>query len=441
MFSIAVVLPPAFAEVTVTDIGTINNRSSIGLGINTAGDVAGFSYFTGTIGVIGGPPAEPFLAHGVLFSNGTLTDLGAIEGGAICSPLGCESRAIDINGSRWIVGWNDGDYGLWAVLWLPEPVPGGVAGYNVLPPLSPVHGSIAYSINDTGTIVGLSSPDGVAGRPVRWELTASGATISDLGTLRSDGGGYGVAYSVNSLGQIVGGATDDAYRRKGFLYLPAPAYGLPAGMHDLMAGVDRDGDAIDINSKGEVVGGADLGMPWVWLPAPAYGLPAGFSYLPLTGRIVAFFPTAISDAGQIAGQVYVEINPRTREFVREAAVWRNGQWKLLNDTLPPRSPWELLSAEDIERDGKTTRITGGGLLSGVTDVNGQTPVSHGYVITVTCTGDLDEDGDVDADDQKIVLAHLGESVPPSTGADVNGDGIVNEMDLKELALQIHKPCL
>ncbi len=431
----------AVAAADIVDIGTINGRSSTGIGVNASGAVSGFSYFTGSIGTPGGPPAEPFLSHAVLFTNGVLRDLGALEGHQTCSPLGCQTMGFEINASGWIVGANDGDYGQLAVLWLPEAVPGGVAGFNELPGISPYAGSVPNAINDLGQIVGRSSTANYLPRAVLWRLEAGGATVTDLGTLRSDGGGSGMAYDINNLGQIVGGAADEGYVQKGFLYLPAPAFGLPAGMNNLMPGVDEYGHGVSINNKGEVVGEIDLGVPWVWLPAKAYGLPAGFSLLPLGGKIVAFFPASIGDGGQIVGEAYVETNPRSGDYVREAAAWRNGRWILLDDFLPANSPWILISAVGVANAGKTTYITGGGSRSDITDVNGINPAGHGFLLTVTCTGDLNDDGVVDGVDLKILMSHFGESVPPGTIGDLNGDGVVNHEDVKLLAAQMHEPCI
>jgi probable HAF family extracellular repeat protein len=434
--------PPVNERVVITDIGTVNGRSSTGVGINRTGDVAGFSYVTGTIGIPNGPPAEPFLSHATLFSGGVLTDLGTADAGqTTCSPLGCQSLGLDLNDSRWVVGWNEGDYGLMPSLWLPEAVPGGVQGWNLLPPLSREHGSVAQAINTPGQIVGRSSPDGIAPRAVLWELGPSGPAVTDLGTLRTDGGGSASAYDINDSGQIVGAAADDAYYQHGFLYLPEPAYGLPAGMNDLMPGVEDYSTAVGINNRGEIAGGIDLGVPWVWLPEPAYGLPAGVSILKMTGKIVAFFPSAISDAGQIVGQAYVLLNPRTREYKAVAAAWRNGRWIFLDDLLPSRSPWELLYADGIARDGRKTLITGGGYISGITDVNGFDPAYHGYVLAVSCSADFNDDGRVDAADQRILMDHFGQQVTPGTDGDLNGDGAVNALDLKLFAAEVSKPCL
>lgn len=432
---------PQGAYVKITDIGTINNRSSVGNGINVSGAVAGFSCFTGTIGYPGGPPAEPFLSHAVLFSNGVLQDLGALEGYKTCSPLGCQSQGFDINNSNWVVGASDGDYGQMAMLWLPAAVPGAAAGWNILPPLSLYQGAVAQAINNPGQIVGRASNDSMMPRAVRWTLEPSGAQLMDLGTLRADGSGAGIGYDINDLGQIVGAATNETNYQKPFLFLPTPAYGLPAGMNDLMPAIEDYARAVSVNNKGEVACEIELGVPGIWLPVPAYGLQSGFSLLPLSGKIVAFFPSSISDSGQIAGIAYIEVNPHMHDYVQRAAVWRNGKWKMLNDMLPAQSSWELISADSISRVGKTTLVTGDGWRYDMTDVNGYTPVSHGYVLDVTCTGDLDDDGDVDADDQKVLMGYFGQTVQPGTNGDLNGDGVVNQEDVNLLATQIHKPCL
>lgn len=442
MAVIAAAEGPAVAESSIIDIGTVNGRSSIGLGINAVGDVAGLSYVTGTVGEPNGPPAEPFIAHAVLFTGGGLRDLGAIEGGKICSPLGCESTGNDINDSDWVVGYNIGDYGLLASVWLPADAPGGVAGWNVLPPLSPTHNSVANAINNAGLIVGRTGDESSIPRAALWRLEASGPTLTDLGTLSPDGAGSAIANDVNDLGQIVGGASDAANPQgRGFLYLPEPAYGLPAGMNNLTSTFNQSAGAISINNKGEVVGGWAFGGAWVWLPAPAYGLPAGFSVLEFSDKIVAFFPSAISDAGQIVGQAWFLVNPHTGATEQKAVAWRNGRWVQLNDLLPANTPWDLVDGRAVVRVGKTTRITGVGLLSGVTDINGFSPASHGYVLTVTCTGDLNEDGDVDADDQLLLLTHFGQTVPAGTDGDLNGDGVVNQEDVQLLAKQFHQACI
>jgi len=431
---------PSEAYLTITDIGTIADRGSVGTAINSAGEVAGRSHFAGTVGVLGGAEAVPFLSHAVLYTDGALWDLGALEGYETCSPLGCESLGLGINESRWIVGENDGDYGPMAVLWLPEAVPGAVEGWNVLPPLAPDQSARALAVDDSGQIVGLAVVDNIHRRAVRWVVLPNGPAVADLGTLRADGSGESLASDINDLGQIAGFAQDESGFRKPFLYLPSPAYGLPVGMHNLMPDLDGDVEAAYVNDKGEVACGLDLGVPGLWLPAPAHGFPAGFSLLPLTGHVAAFFPSSISEAGQIAGSVYIVKSPGTRDYEQAAVVWRSGQYRVLNEMLPPGSPWDLRQANGIVRIGKTTLVTGHGRRDDITDINGF-PASHGFVLSVTCTGDLDDDGDVDQDDQKILMSYFGEEVPPGTDADLNHDGVVDDADIRLLARQIERPCL
>ncbi len=432
---------PSGSNLTIEDIGTIHDRASVGTAINSAGDVAGYSFFEGTIGDLEGTPALPFLAHAVLYTDGILTDLGALEGDGTCSPLGCQSRGTGINESLWVVGENDGDQGLMAMLWLPKRVPGGVEGWNVLPPLVPDGPARATEVGDSGDIVGDAVVDGWVHRAVRWVLEPRGPVVTDLGTLRSDGTGFSWAHDVNALGQISGVAQDDSGLRKPFLYLPEPAYGLPAGMNDLAPDFADYVGAAFVNDRGEVACEIDMGVPCLWLPAPAYGFPAGFSILPMDQQhLAAFFPSSISEAGQIAGQVYIVKSDVTRDYEMAAAVWRAGQYRVLNEMLPPGSPWNLRDATAIVRVGKTTLVTGHGIRSDVTDINGF-PASHGFVLSVTCTGDLDEDGDVDADDQAILMSSFGEDVPAGTSGDLDGDGDVDETDIRLLARQIERPCL
>jgi hypothetical protein len=60
---------------------------------------------------------------------------------------------------------------------------------------------------------------------------------------------------------------------------------------------------------------------------------------------------------------------------------------------------------------------------------------------VTCTGDISDDGVVDKADINLVLAELGQVVPPGTGADLDGDGQVTQQDVLLVGKQIHQPCL
>lgn len=430
----------AAAQVTATDIGDTNNRGNSGFGINHSGDVAGAAFFSGSIGTPNGPGSEPFLTHGVLYNKGALHDLGAIDGFTGCPSLGCQSEAFGVNDADWVVGWTDaGPRGTLPVVWLPEAFGSLSAGINVLPALDPNNGSAVFAINNAGQAVGFSKLPGFKPRAALWDFNSGSAILKDLGTLRADNGGTAAATAINELGQIVGQAADENFGQPIFLYLPQPAYGLPAGMNNIVPDQNFGIEAAGINNKGQVAGDI-FGIPFVWLPAAAYGQPTGFSTLAPTQKLASFVPVGISDDGQIVGNAEVIVNPSTNERKRVPAAWRNGRWVFLNDLLPKGSPWTLLDATAVTHTGKTTLITGQGALSGATDANGLTQL-HGYVLAVTCTGDLTDDGTVNQADIDFLLAQFGQRVSPGTGGDLNGDGVVNQADLLLLGKQIHQPCL
>jgi probable HAF family extracellular repeat protein len=431
---------PATAQVAVTDIGDTNNRGSSGFGINHSGDVAGAAFFSGSIGTPNGPGSEPFLTHGVLYSKGALHDLGAIEGFSGCSSLGCQSEAFGVNDVDWVVGFTDaGTRGTLPVVWLPEAFGSLSAGINLLPALDPNNGSAVLGINNSGQAVGFSKLPGFRPRAALWDFNSGSAILKDLGTFRADNGGSAIATAINDLGQVVGQAADENFAQPVFLYLPEPAYGLPTGMNNITPSNNFGAEAAGINNKGQVTGDI-LGVPFVWLPTAAYGQPAGFSTLAPTQKLASFVPAGISDDGQIVGNAEVIVNPSTNERKRVPAAWRNGRWVFLNDLLPKGSPWTLLDATGVTHVGKTTLITGQGALTGTSDANGLTEL-HGYVLSVTCTGDLNDDGTVNQADVDLLLAQFGQLVSPGTGGDLNDDGIVNQTDLLLLAKQISQPCL
>ncbi len=65
----------------------------------------------------------------------------------------------------------------------------------------------AQGINDNGVIVGFCYDSNGVSRAVKWTKNAGAWTITDLGTLRADGTGFGVAQRVNNAGAIVGYST------------------------------------------------------------------------------------------------------------------------------------------------------------------------------------------------------------------------------------------
>ncbi len=155
-----------------TDLGAPGGGgySSVAMGINNSGQVAGFTLTSDVV-------------HAIIWNGTTPTDLSG----------GIYSIGLGINDSGQVVGSSDilgGDHH--ATLWngtTPTDL-GTLGGSN----------SQAWDINDSGQVVGGSLTTGNAvGHATIW----NGTTPTDLGTL---GGDYSGAYGINDSGQVVGGS-------------------------------------------------------------------------------------------------------------------------------------------------------------------------------------------------------------------------------------------
>jgi len=435
-------------QYTIADLGCLEYVDGTGLGslansINEHGDVVGSAKVYGTPGTPDDPPTGSVF-HPYLWSDGVMTDLGVVDGPGCGWADHCKGEATDVNNERHAVGWTtQPSGGLGARLWLDYPVGNLPAGLNDLPDLHPGCAepiSRALGINDSLQIVGFSLDNSCIWfnkRPVLWEYNGVNWTVSDLGTLRATDGGVGFAYDINELGQVAGQASTDMGNLNACLWLPEPAYGLPAGPNNLTAG--QLGDVLTvayaINDHGEVVGNVGFVFPFIWLPEPAYGLPAGVSVIDVYASgsgIWGVTPMDINNHGQIVGAAWV-VEP-IEPWHYAAAIWEDGQWRLLRDVLPPVSEdeWDVFDAgwwEGAINDAG--QITGDGGWGGFT---GNEFVSHAFLLSPRKHGDLDWDGDVDLDDFATFADCInGPQVPPAPGcddADLGGDG---DVDLKDFA--------
>ncbi len=197
---------------TVKDLGLLGAYPSTANSINSSGQVAGSSYTSYSFGVM----------EAVLFSNGTVTDLGVGIAHGINS-LGQVVGEGNVNGNNHAMLYSNGDV-----------TDLGTLGGRI---------SSAFSINDSGQIVGHSQPSSnIGSRAVLY----NNGTIIDLNTL--PGADSAVAYNINNLGQIVGtssnGSASSWWRATLF----------SNGTVTDLGSLGGNSEARGINNKGQAVG-------------------------------------------------------------------------------------------------------------------------------------------------------------------------------------------
>jgi probable HAF family extracellular repeat protein len=216
---------------TMRDLGTLGGTSSQGWGINSRGQVAGYSQrpgsavqhaflYDGTMHDL--RPLDASTSYGwdindsgqvvgysdsggaFLYSGGAMHDLGA--------QFGVWSHGVGINGSGQVSGvyqstWASDSH---AFLWTPT-VPNGVSGsMHDLGTLAGASSSYGYDVNDSGHVVGWSMVE--AG--YSYHAFLYDGAMHDLGWLES-GAGSTTAVDINNEGQIVGNSNWRAFLYSG----------------------------------------------------------------------------------------------------------------------------------------------------------------------------------------------------------------------------------
>jgi probable HAF family extracellular repeat protein len=334
-------LPLAGCEPTATieDLGTLGGTSSIGLGINAAGNVTGSSFLSSTDPHFGG-------MHAFRFVDGLgMIDVGALQPGNIAEGDG-------INSSGFVVGGSIGSEGVIRAF--------HVNAILTLTDIGTLGGEFARArdINDAGVVTGEASTASGNVHAFVWTV-ANG--MRDLGTL---GGSISAGFSINQSGQVagessvvVGGTAKVAFRfteGAGIVSLGT----LPGGAASSARG---------INDAGRVVGESDTGL--INQPFSQF---QGFHDLFGTHAFLWTEGSGMADLGHLGGGRSSANAINNDGVVVGTSTLSNGtsrafRWTQasgmvdLNTLLPAGSGWVLEIAHDVNDRGQ---ITGEGLHNG-----------------------------------------------------------------------------
>jgi probable HAF family extracellular repeat protein len=313
--------PPSLAvgaaDLTVAppvDLGTLGGATSVALGINAAGHVAGIS---GTEG--GADRAFVWTA------DGGMRDLGTLGG--------ANSRAFSINAAGQVVGGAQTEAAEFhPFLWTPA---GGMRDLGTLGGRF----TLAHNVNASGEVVGGGNTEDGAFHAFLWTPAAG---IQDLGTL---GGPFSRARDINTAGQVVGSSLSAAGPERAFRWTAE------GGMEDLGTLGGAFSAAEGINDAGDAVGGSSAadGAFHAVLWSAARGMED------LTPDSPFSLATDINNAGQVVGW-----SRAARGAPPRAVVWARGAGLVPLPPLPGDDASEALALNDRGQVvGRSARVVPG----------------------------------------------------------------------------------
>jgi probable HAF family extracellular repeat protein len=270
---------------TPIDLGSLFGGDSRALGINSVGEIVGWSV------------TSAGLPHAFLWQNGAMTDLGTL-GGSL-------SEAEGINASGQVVGESSTASGAKdAFLWTPT-TPNGTTGTMTDLGTLGGTGAVAYSINitiqtpHTTQIVGQSTTASGDNHAFLWQNGA----MTDLGAPPNSTGG--LAYGINGKGQVAAiSASNNSWPDpRAFLWQNGRWTDLGT-----LKGVPRAGSryyAYALNDSAQVVGQSIFyadSYAFVWQSKG--GMQDLNTLIPGGTGVTLYAARGINNNGQIAGWAY-----------------------------------------------------------------------------------------------------------------------------------------
>ncbi len=309
-------LPLGFArKYSVTDLGSVVGPSgfAVGRGINSSGQVTGQS-----------GPANGAFGDVFVYSDGAMTNLGALPGGG-------NAFGIGINTSGQVAGGSTNAAGAYRAF---------ISQGNTLVDIGDLGGGTAYgeAINDSGQVAGESASPTVVSEPFLY----TNGTMIGLGNLGSNAG-WATARGINNSGVVVGSSGPAQDVLHGFAWSNGTMtdLGTLGGIYSQAWAINNSGQITGVAylaNGGQhafitTVGGTmkDLGVIAELGGNPAYAWSWGF---------------AINDSGVVVGQASAKTTGDMHAFV-----YKGGHMKDLN-SLIPKSQWVLFEARGINNEGQ-----------------------------------------------------------------------------------------